>query len=110
VLKRLLHAVAYSRPDAESIGTGRRLVHFVRCASHLESFRDWFGNPANPALQEAIALRPSLFTRVLHPYLNADWPITRRLATISRHYALLHGPLTFLRFAPSALIPLADVG
>jgi uncharacterized protein VirK/YbjX len=110
VLNRLLHAAAYSRLDTGPIAIGRMAAHFLRCSSHLETFRHWYGNPANPALQEALELRPALVTLVLHPYLNADWPVERKLATISGHYAMLRGPLAFLRFAPSAPIALAKVG
>jgi len=108
-LKRLLRAVGHSQPDAEPVGLRRMAAHFLRCTAHLETFRDWFGNPANPALQEALALRPSLVTCVVHPYLNADWVAERKLHVVSQHYGLLSWRFGFLRFAPPSSIVLAEV-
>jgi uncharacterized protein VirK/YbjX len=110
VLRRLHQAAGYARPGTAAIGLRRTASHFLRCTPYLETFRDWFGNPANPALREALVLRPSLVTCVVHPYLNAGWSARRKLAVISTHYDLLRGPLGFLRFAPPVTIGLADVG
>jgi uncharacterized protein VirK/YbjX len=86
------------------------MAHFVRCAAHLALFREWLGNTSNPLLEEALLQRPSLVTRVLHPYLNADWSLEHKLATISGHYETLRGPLAFLRFPVSEAITLATLG
>jgi uncharacterized protein VirK/YbjX len=86
------------------------LVHFLRCVAHAPTFFDWFNNPAHASLREAIALRPSLVTRFLHPYLNADWTAARKLGVISGHYALIQGEFPFMRFMPSSGIVLAGVG
>lgn len=110
VLKRLLHATSYSRPGTQPVGLRHMATHYLRCCAHLETFRDWFGNPANPALQEALVQRPSLVTCVVHPYLNRHWPAERKLDVIATHYAMLDGRLAFLRFAPAASIALADAG
>ena len=110
VLRWLLQGAAHARPGTQSVGLRRTLTHFLRCSRHLETFRDWYGNPARPALQEALALRPALVMCAVHPYVNAAWRIERRLAVLSGHYALLKGPLAFLRFRPPASIDLADVG
>jgi uncharacterized protein VirK/YbjX len=109
VLKQLLHAVSYSQPGTKKM-VRRVATHFARCAYHLEAFRDRFGDPANLALQETLALRPSLMACVIHPYLNVDWEFEQKLEAISRHYQMLTGRLGFLRFAPPAMIVLADVG
>jgi uncharacterized protein VirK/YbjX len=110
VLKRLLHAVSFSHPGTEKKSLRRMAAHFARCAFHLRAFRGWFGDPANPALQETLALRPSLIMCVIHPYLNADWRFEQKLEKISEHYRLLSGRLGILRFTPPAFIALADVG
>jgi uncharacterized protein VirK/YbjX len=110
VLKQLLHAVSYSRPGTKKQLVRRVATHFARCAYHLEAFRDKFGDPANLALQETLALRPSLMACVIHPYLNVDWGFEQKLEAISGHYKLLTGRLGILRFIPSASIILADVG
>jgi uncharacterized protein VirK/YbjX len=114
VLKRLLHAVRCSQRDAKSIWPRRRLAKdfvnsSVRCVLHFERFRDWFGNPANPALQETLALRPSLITCVIRPYVNSDWQPVDRLEKINEHYRILSGALGILRFVSDS-IALADVG
>jgi uncharacterized protein VirK/YbjX len=114
VLKRLLHAVRFSQQDAKSIWPRRRLARdfvnsAVRCALHFERFRDWFGNPANPALQETLALRPSLITCVIRPYVNSDWQPEDRLEKINEHYRMLSGALGILRFVSDS-IALADAG
>jgi uncharacterized protein VirK/YbjX len=112
-LRRLILAVAVSQPPSVAISRSRLLArvvgHFARCAMHLGAFRDWFSDPANIALSDEIALRPSLVTRAIHPYLNCDWPVERRLAAIGAHYGLLHGTLGFLRFARSEALVLADI-
>jgi uncharacterized protein VirK/YbjX len=41
--------------------------------------------------------------------MNAHWDARRKLAVIGRHYAMLHGKLAFLRFAPGRHIPLGEV-
>jgi uncharacterized protein VirK/YbjX len=111
VLKRLLHAVSYSQPGTKKQLVRRVATQFARCAFHLEAFRDRFGDPANLALQETLALRPSLMACVIHPYLNVDWGFEQKLDAISGHYKLLNGRrLGMLRFAPPALIMLADLG
>jgi uncharacterized protein len=109
VLKQLLHAVSYSQPGTKKM-VRKVATHFARCAYHLEAFRDRFGDPANPALQETLAMRPSLMANVIHPYMNVDWAFEQKLDTISGHYKLLIGRLGILRFVPPALIMLADLG
>ena len=109
VLKQLLHAVSYSQPGTKKM-VRRVATHFARCAYHLESFRDRFGDPSNLALQETLALRPSLMACVIHPYLNVDWQFEQKLQAISEHYKLLIGRLGILRFLPPASITLADLG
>lgn len=108
VLRRLLHAVRHPRPGSGTIGPGRMAMHFMRCAAHLDTFRDWFGNPAHRALRHEIAARPYLLTCVVHPYLNSGWQAPRKLAAIAAHYAMLDGRRALLR-APSPTL-LAEVG
>jgi uncharacterized protein VirK/YbjX len=110
VLTRLLRAASFSHPGAKKQLFRQMAMQFARCALHLEAFRDWFGDPANPALQETLALRPSLILCVIHPYLNVDWRFEQKLEKISEHYRLLSGRLGILRFAPPAVIALADLG
>jgi uncharacterized protein VirK/YbjX len=106
-LHRLLLAASYVRPQTAPIGLVHSCSHFLRCASHLETFRDWFGNPSHPALQEALLRRPSLVNCVVHPYLNFAWPAARKLDVIGRHYALLSiTRFAFMRFAPTLAVPL----
>jgi uncharacterized protein VirK/YbjX len=108
-MKRLLQVVSHTRPGVPSIGYRRKLAHFLRCAAHIETFQDWFGNPSNPALQEALVMRPSIVTCVVHPYIHVDWSAERKLQVIGLHYRLLTGRLAFLRFAPTTSIRLAEV-
>lgn len=110
VLKQMLRAVSYSRPGEKKQLVRRVATQFARCAYHLEAFRDTFGDPANLALQETLALRPSLMACVIHPYLNVDWGFDQKLDAISGHYKLLNGRLGILRFPPLASIILADLG
>lgn len=107
-LLRLLDAVRHPRPGTAAIGPGRMAMHFLRCLPHLDTFRDWLGNPVNPALREEIAARPYLLTCVVHPYINSEWPAQRTLAVIAAHYAMLGGPRAVLRGMPPRL--LADAG
>jgi uncharacterized protein VirK/YbjX len=109
VLKQMLHAVSSSRPGAKKPMVRRVVTHFARCAYHLEAFRDRFGDVGNLALQEALALRPSLMASVIHPYLNVDWRFDQKLDAISGHYQLLTRRLGILRFAPHAALILADL-
>src|SRR5258708_263076 len=110
VLKQMLRAVSYSRPGEVKQSVRRVTTQFARCAYHLEAFRDTFGDPANLALQETLALRPSLMACVIHPYLNVDWRFDQKLDAISGHYKLLDGRLGILRFPPLASMILADLG
>src|ERR1700733_14234512 len=110
VLQQMLQAVSYSRPGAKKELVRRVVTRFARCAYHLEAFRDRFGDPANLALQETLALRPSLLACVIHPYLNVDWRFYQKLDAISGHYKLLNGRLGILRFPALASITLADLG
>jgi uncharacterized protein VirK/YbjX len=110
VLIRLLHAAGYARPGTADVGLRHTVSHFLRCSLFLETFQGWYGNPANPALQEALARRPELVTCVVHPYLNNAWTAERKLSVISGHYQLLSGGMGFLRFAPPACVVLADIG
>ena len=111
-LRRLALAVAASQPSADAISRTRLALritgHFLRCAARLETFRHWFGDTENVALSEEIALRPSLVTHAIHPYLNAGWSVDRKLEVIGAHYALLNGALGFLRFASDDALILAD--
>jgi uncharacterized protein len=109
LLKQMLHAVSYPRPGAKKQSVRRVVTQFARCAYHLEAFRNRFGNPGNPALQETLALRPSLMACIIHPYLNVDWQFDQKLDAISGHYKLLTGRLGILHFAPPASIILADL-
>jgi hypothetical protein len=60
VLRRLLHAASFAHPGMRKQLRRRAVTHFARCAFHLGAFRVWFGDPANPALRETLAQRPSL--------------------------------------------------
>lgn len=108
VLRRILHAVQHPRPGSGAIGPGRMAMHFMRCMAHLDTFRDWFGQPAHRALRDELAARPYLLTCVVHPYLNSAWQAPRKLATIATHYAMLDGRRAVLRAAGPIL--LADAG
>jgi uncharacterized protein VirK/YbjX len=101
-----LHLTAMPPPAVRR--AGRMAMHFLRCLPHLDTFRDWLGNPANPALREEIAARPYLLTCVVHPYLNSEWPAQRKLAVIAAHYAMLGGQRAVLRGTAPQL--LADAG
>jgi uncharacterized protein len=110
MLKRLLRAARFAHPGTKKRLRRRTATQFARCVLHLEAFRVWLGDPANPALQETLAQRPSLIMCAIHPYLNADWGFEQRLEKISEHYRLLSGRVGILRFIPPAFIALADVG
>lgn len=110
LLSQLWRSANYRRPDTELISLRRRVIHFLRCAPHLDTFSDWFGNPEHQALRQALAQRPSLAMCVVHPYLNTGWSAERRLSVVAEHYALLHGRLGFLRFAPPSAVALANLG
>src|SRR6202790_3692663 len=110
MLKRLLHAARFAHPGTKKRLRRRTATQFARCVLHFEAFRVWLGDPANPALQETLAQRPSLIMCAIHPYLNADWQFEQKLETIGEHYRLLSERLSILRFAPPAYIALADVG
>ena len=110
LLSQIWRSANYQRPDTEFVSLRRRVSHFLRCAPHLDTFRDWFGNPKHQALQQALAERPSLAMCVVHPYLNSGWSAERRLSVVAAHYALLQGRLGFLRFAPPSAVVLADLG
>jgi uncharacterized protein len=107
VLRHLLNGAAFTRPGTRQTGLWRTATHFLRCVSHFELFRQWYANPAHPALQEALAERPSLVMCAVHPYLNTAWTARYRMAVVRQHYALLNGPLSFMRFAPTQSIVLA---
>jgi uncharacterized protein VirK/YbjX len=110
VLGTLFHAASYERPGTAPIGLRHVLTHWCRCAVHLDTFRGWIGDAGNPALQEVVALRPSIVTCVVHPYLHSDWSARRKLETIAGHYALLQGHLAFLRTVSTRAIGLVDAG
>jgi uncharacterized protein VirK/YbjX len=107
-LKRLMQAATYVRAGTRPIGPARIAAHFLRCAAHLDTFRDWFGNPRHGALQEALLRRPTLVNCVVHPYLNAGWSAERKLEVIAGHYAILDGRLGFLRFAATEVVALGQ--
>lgn len=107
---RLLDAVRHPRPGTGTIGPARMAMHFLRCVPHLETFRDWLGHAAHPALRKEIDARPYLLTCVVHPYLNSAWPAQHRLAVIAAHYAALAGCCTLLRGALPARLADADQG
>ena len=110
MLGTLFRAVACPRPGAAPIGLRHVLTHWCRCAAHLDTFRSWVGDASNPALQQAIAVRPSIMTCVVHPYLHASWSAQRKLEVINGHYALLQGRFEFLRAAGSQAIGVVDRG
>lgn len=109
MLGALFRAVACPRPGAPPIGLRHVLAHWWRCAAHLDTFRSWIGDASNPALQQAIAVRPSIMTCVVHPYLHAAWSAQHKLEVINDHYALLQGRLEFLRAAGTQAIGVVDM-
>lgn len=110
VLVQLLRAVRFRREGTERIGPGRTVMHFIRCAWHLEYLRDWLASSPGSALQAMLERRPSLVTRVVHPYLNSDWPAARKLEVVAAHYALLLDRLAFLRPPIPSALTLAALG
>lgn len=110
MLGTLFRAAASPRPGTAPIGLRHVLAHWWRCAAHLDTFRSWVGDAGNPALQQAIAERPSIMTCVVHPYLHASWSAQRKLEVIEDHHALLQGRLEFLRAAGSQAIGVVDMG
>jgi len=109
VLARIVRAVRDTRPDAGSVALRHAMSHFVRCAVHLRTFRRWFHDAGNPALQRALAARPSLLTCVVHPYLNSTWRAAEKLEVVAGHYRLLSGPLAFLGVASPTGLEVAAV-
>ncbi|MEY2655158.1 MAG: hypothetical protein RLZZ524_2186, partial [Pseudomonadota bacterium] len=96
VLLHLLDAARHPRPGSGLPGPQRVATHFLRCARHLDTFRRWYGDDGNPALQRELAARPYLVTCVVHPYLHGDWAPERRLDIIRTHYSLMHGACALL--------------
>src|ERR1700694_1191768 len=89
VLKRLLHAARFAHPGTKKPPRRQTATQFARCILHLETFRAWFGDPANPALQETLAQRPSLIMCAIHPYLNAAWGFEQKMKKLSEALRLL---------------------
>ncbi|MDP4302809.1 VirK/YbjX family protein [Leptothrix discophora] len=92
----LLDAARHPRPGSGSPGPQRVATHFLRCLRHLDTFRRWYGDDGNPALQRELAARPYLVTCVVHPYLHGGWHPERRLEVIRTHYSLMRGALALL--------------
>jgi uncharacterized protein len=109
VLRRVLHAVRYTRPSVEAMTRRAMVMYFLRCLVCFETLRDWFGNTGNPALQEALIERPSLIACVRRPYMNGAWSVERKMGAIREHYHLLSQDLGFLRFGADASINLARI-
>src|ERR1700676_5684096 len=82
MLKRLLHAARFAHPGTKKRVRRRTATQFARCVLHLDAFRVWSGDPANPALRETLAQRPSLIMCGIHPYLKAAWRFEQRLEQI----------------------------
>lgn len=110
VLLHLLDAVRHPRPGSGSPSAPRVLTHFLRCARHLATFRDWYGKGGSPALHRELAARPYLVTCVVHPYLHGGWDEHHRLAVIRTHYALMHGALGMVHLTGSAWLAGTDEG
>lgn len=75
----------------------------------MDTYRSWLRDPAELALRQALAHRPSIVTCVSHPYLHRGWPACRKLAVIRDHYRLVTSRYAFLGFEPSRSIRLASL-
>jgi uncharacterized protein len=107
VVRFTLLASGFTRNGPGPLGWAAALRYVVGVVRHFGTIRRWLGDRRNPALQEALMVRPSLVRCVARPYLNARWGSARKLEAIRQHYKLLRGPLAFLRFHPWRPIPLA---
>ncbi len=87
-----------------------RWKRFLGCLRYIETFRGWLSDPADWALRQALAHRPSIVTCVSRPYLHRGWPAFRKLAAIRDHYRLVAGRYSFLGFEPNGSLRLAGLG
>ena len=110
VLWFALLASGFTRNGAGPLGWSAAVRYVVGSVRHFLTIRSWLGDRRNPALQEALAVRPSLMRCVARPYLNARWGSARKMDAIHKHYKLLRGRRAFLRFHPYLALPLAVVG
>ena len=69
LLSQIWRSANYQRPDTEFVSLRRRVSHFLRCAPHLDTFRDWFGNPKHQALQQALAEREAELEQIASVFM-----------------------------------------
>lgn len=110
VLRFALLASGFTRNGVGPLGWSAAAWYVVATARHFMTIRSWLADRRNPALQEALGVRPSLVRCIARPYLNAGWGAARRMDAIHQHYKLLRGRHAFLRFHPYLPVPLAAVG
>ncbi len=110
VLRFTLRASGFTRNGAGPLGWSAAAQYVVGSVCHFRTIRSWLADRRNPALQEVLAVRPSLVRCIARPYLNAQWGSARKMEAIRQHYKLLRGRLAFLRFHPWRPVPLALAG
>lgn len=108
VLGLVLQGAGFARTGAEPLHALSAAKYFARSLLHWKMIRSCLTDPANAALRETLALRPSLLRCVARPYLTQRWGTARKLEAILGHYRLLRGRLAFLRFDPSCPLPLGS--
>jgi uncharacterized protein VirK/YbjX len=105
----LYSASGHARESIAPPNVLKRWKRFLSCLRHIDTFSGWLGNPAESALRQALAHRPSIVSCVSRPYLHRGWPACRKLAVIRDHYRLVGDRYAFLGFEPSGSIRLAGL-
>ncbi len=94
-------AAAYARTRAKLI------LHLARRRAEIQR---WLSDPSRADVVEAIHLRPSLLGFFVCPYLNAAWPVERRLEAILDHHRTVRSRLPALAIPVGAEWTLLDHG
>lgn len=69
---------------------GRRLVFIVRQLAHGRHTRRWIDYLDRPWMSAVVAEHPSLYRKVIRPYVSRNWPDAMKTAAMIHHYDLLH--------------------
>jgi len=94
-------------PELTLRGIKHRIILLLRTLLYFPTIRKWYEISDNPLLTRALKRFPLMSGAMYWPYINHNWPMQRRLATIEQHFRMLDGPAAIIAHATFEEIELA---
>lgn len=97
-MRRLAAAARAAHPSPTFAGRVARLVFIARQLIQLRHGRQWLDYLQQPEMAPVVAANPSLYRKIIRPYLSREWMAAEKVTVLIHHYDFMRQVLPPGRF------------